>query len=99
MIKISFKKKKPKKKSFVRFSKKCLCAMIVLWFIAALVCAVVVAVQLIRGDMAVNTGDLVTCVGIPMTGGVIGYMIKSAVEDNTKKGTTYENVEREIDKP
>ncbi|MBQ8836651.1 MAG: hypothetical protein IJ002_03985 [Clostridia bacterium] len=99
MIKISFEKKRAKKKNFVRFSKKCLCAMIVLWFIAAFACVAVVIVQLIRGDMAVNTGDLVTCVGIPMTGGVIGYMIKSAVEDNTKKGTTYENVENEIDKP
>ena len=84
MIKISFEKK-PKKKSFVRFSKKCLAAMIVLWFIAAFVCVGVVVMQLLRGDMTVNTADLVTCVGMPMTGGVIGYMIKSALEDNVKK--------------
>ena len=83
MIRISFDKK-PRKKNFVRFSKKCITAMIVLWFIAVFVCVAVVAVQTLRGDMTVNTGDLVTVVGIPMTGGVLGYMIKSAVEDNRK---------------
>ena len=84
MIKISFDKKN-KKRSFIRFSKKCITAMIILWFLAALVCIAVVAVQTVRGDMAVNTADLVTVVGIPMTGGVLGYMIKSAIEDNRKK--------------
>lgn len=99
MIKILFEKKN-KKKSFVRFSKKCITAMIALWFIAALVCIVVVAVQTVRGDMTVNTMDLVTCVGMPMTGGVIGYMIKSAVEDNRKKENTYETADfEETDKP
>lgn len=93
---ISFEKKS--KKSFVRFSKKCLAAMIVLWFIAAFVCVGVVIAQAVRGDMTVNTSDLVTCVGIPMTGGVIGYMIKSALEDNRKKENTYES-ENEIDQP
>lgn len=99
MIKISFEKKN-KKKSFVRFSKKCITAMIVLWFVAALTCVFVVSVQLVRGDMSVNTSDLVTCVGMPMTGGVLGYMIKSALEDNSKKGkNTYENIENETFKP
>ena len=96
MIKISFEKK-GKKKSFVRFSKKCITAMIVLWFVAALVCVGVVIAQAIRGDMTVNTSDLVTCVGIPMTGGVIGYMIKSALEDNVKKkDNTEENINEQL---
>jgi hypothetical protein len=77
--------RKNKKRSFIRFSKKCITAMIILWFLAALVCIAVVAVQLIRGDMTVNTSDLVSAVSIPMTGGVLGYMIKSAIEDNRKK--------------
>ena len=81
---------KKNKKSFKRFSKKCLTAMIALWFVAALVCIAVTLVQTVRGDMTVNTGDLVTIVGIPMTGGVLGYMIKSAVEDNRKKENTYD---------
>ena len=67
MIKISFEKKK---RTFKRFSKKCITAMIILWFLAAIVCRSVVLVQLFRGDMTVNTMDLVTCVGMPMTGGV-----------------------------
>lgn len=103
MIKISFEKKNTKKeKRFVRFSKKCITAMIILWFVAALTCVGVVSVQLIRGDMAVNTSDLVTCVGMPLTGGVLGYMIKSAVEDNkSKKENTHEERAdmEEVDKP
>ena len=99
MIKISFDKK-PKKKNYVRFSKRCITAMIILWFIAVLTCIVVVAVQTVRGDMSVNTSDLVTIVGIPMTGGVLGYMIKSALEDNRKKENTYETADfEETDKP
>ena len=82
MIKISFERKK---KSFKRFSKKCITAMVVLWFMAAFVCMAVVMIQLLRGDVTVNTSDLVSVVGIPMTGGVLGYMIKSALEDNRKR--------------
>ena len=96
MIKISFDKKL-RKKNFVRFSKKCITAMIILWFAAALTCIGVVIVQLVRGDMTVNTADLVTVVGIPMTGGVLGYMIKSAIEDNKKKkDNTEENINEQL---
>lgn len=99
-ITIERKPKKAKKKSFIRFSKKCITAMIVLWFVAAVTCVCVVVTQLVRGDMTVNTSDLVTCVGMPLTGGVLGYMIKSAVEDNSKKKeTTYEEFENEVDQP
>lgn len=98
MINISFEKKR--NKTFKRFSKKCITAMVVLWFIAVFVCIAVVAVQTVRGDMSINTGDLVTVVGIPMTGGVLGYMIKSAIEDNRKKENTHENRDfEETDKP
>ena len=96
MIKISFERKN---KSFKRFSKKCITAMVVLWFIAALVCMGVVVTQVLRGDGMVNTSDLVTVVGIPMTGGVLGYMIKSALEDNRKKVNENEEFENETFKP
>ena len=96
MIKISFERKN---KSFKRFSKKCITAMVVLWFIAALVCMGVVVTQLLRGDGMVNTSDLVTVVGIPMTGGVLGYMIKSALEDKRKKVNENEESEKETFKP
>ena len=75
--------------------------MIVLWFLGALACIFVVIVQLMRGDTTVNTSDLVTCVCAPITGGALGYMIKSALEnrEKIKKESTYENIENEVNKP
>lgn len=98
MIKISFIKKK---KSFTRFSKKCLAAMIVLWFIGAVFGFAVVAMQTMRGDMVISLGEVLTYIGAPMTGGIVSYMIKSAIEDNKiKKGNTEdENTISEIDQP
>lgn len=88
-------KAKPRKE----FSKKALAAMIVLWFIGALTCIFVVLVQVMRGDMTVNTSDLTMCICTPMTGGVLGYMLKSAAENREKikggsqpqEGNTYEH--------
>ena len=91
--------RKNKKRGFTRFSKKCIAAMIVLWFIAAAACVCVVITQLIRGDMTVNTADLVTCVSMPLTGGVLGYMIKSAVEDNRKEKIREREGFEETDQP
>ena len=96
MFKIVFEKKN---KPFKQFSKKCLGAMIVLWFIGALFGFAVVSIQAVRGDMTVNLADLLMYIGAPMTGGIVSYMIKSALEDKTKKENMYENVETEIDKP
>lgn len=97
-MKIIFEKKKKKP---LEFSKKALAAMIVLWFFGAAVCMAVVIVQLMRGDTIVNTSDLVTCVCAPITGGALGYMIKSALEnrEKIKKENSYEDIESEIDKP
>lgn len=91
IIKIERKKKKP-----LEFSKKALAAMIVLWFLGALTCIFVVIVQLLRGDMTVNTSDLVTCVCAPITGGALGYMIKSALENREKIKGGIEPQEDEI---
>lgn len=92
-MKITIERKPKKGKKFVRFSKRCIAAMIAMWFVAVLTCVAVVIIQLARGDMTVNTTDLVTCVLAPMTGGIVGYMIKSAIEDNTgKKNTNTEDV-------
>lgn len=73
---------KPRK--FVEFSKRALLAMIALWFVGAAVMFVVVLVQLIRGDYMVNTGDLTMYISAPMTGGILGYMLKSATENREK---------------
>ena len=98
-MKIVFENKKKKKP--LEFSKKALAAMIVLWFFGAAVCMFVVLVQLIRGDAIINTSDLVTCVCAPITGGALGYMIKSALEnrEKIKKESSYEELEDEVNKP
>lgn len=96
MIKISFIKRK---KNFTRFSKKCLAAMIILWFIGAAFGFAVVTVQTVRGDMTISLNDVLLYIGAPMTGGVVSYMIKSAIEDNKKVGTPDENFTSEIDQP
>lgn len=66
------------------FSKRALWAMIALWFIGAAVLIAVVLVQLIRGDYTISTGDLTMYISAPMTGGVLGYMIKSGTENKEK---------------
>ena len=83
-----------KKREFKQFSKRCLGAMIVLWFVGALFGFAVVALQVIRGDMTVSLADLLLYIGAPLTGGFVSYMIKSALEDKRKK--VNENEESEI---
>ncbi len=68
-----------KKKKFVQFSKRCLAAMIVLWFLGAFFGFAAVTVQILRGDMAA-LGDVLAYIGAPMTGGIVSYMLKSAME-------------------
>ncbi len=100
-MKITIERKQKKAKKFVQFSKRCLGAMIVLWFVGALFGFVVVTVQVARGDMTVSLSDLLMYIGAPMTGGIVSYMLKSAAENREKiKGnnpkreeTTYEHTE------
>ena len=81
------------KKQFKQFSKRCIGAMIVLWFIGAIFGFAVCIVQLYRGDI-VSIGDVLAYIGAPMTGGIVSYMIKSALEDKRKKKeNTYEDYE------
>ena len=87
-IKITPKYKPPKanteKKKRREFSKKALCAMVILWFIGAVFGFIVVAVQIARGDMTVSLADLLLYIGAPMTGGIVSYMLKSAAENKEK---------------
>lgn len=91
--------KKTKKKQFKQFSKRCLEAMIVLWFAGAVFGFFVVTVQVIRGDTLVGLSEVLAYIGAPMTGGIVSYMIKSALEDKKKKENTYENIENETQQP
>ena len=72
------KRAKRDKKKSTEFSKRVVVAMTLLWFMAAIFGGVVVYLH--------NYGleSLLTFVGAPMTGGILGYMLKSAFE-NTEK--------------
>ena len=85
MIKISFEKKQ---KTFTEFSKRAITAMIIIWFVGAVFGVGVVAYQLWRGDALISLSEVLAYIGAPMTGGIIAYMIKSAMENvpKIKKG-------------
>ncbi len=73
---------KPKKKR--EYSKAAITAMIVLWFVGAVFGMAVVIWQLITAAYTVNIGDVLMYIGAPMTGGIVGYLVKSAVENREK---------------
>ena len=74
--------KKPKKKR--EYSKAVLAAMIVLWFIGAVVGGFVVLWQLFTSAYAVQLDSLLNYIGMPMSGGIVTYMVKSALENREK---------------
>lgn len=81
---------KSKKKR--EYSKLALTAMIVLWFVGALFGMAVVVWQLISGAYSVGLSELLNYIGMPMTGGIVGYLVKSAVENREKiKGSSGDN--------
>ena len=94
MIKITFERTKKEKRTdkkkgnFVQYSKKVLTAMIVMWFLGAVLGFVVVGVQLYRNDTMVNLSDVLVYIGAPMGGGIVSYMIKSAWEKQGKRGSS-----------
>ena len=80
------KKKQRKRRSgwLSEFSKRVIAALTLIWFLGAFAGLIVVAVQLQRGDYTVMLSDLLTYIGAPMTGGLLGYFIKAAVENREK---------------
>lgn len=75
-----------KKSKLKEYSKKAIAAMIVLWFTVAIFGMVVVIYQLSHAysPESVSLDSLYNYVGIPMTGGVVMYLLKSAVENKQK---------------
>ena len=72
---------KPKKRgNMTTFSKKAVVAFIVAWFLIMAFGVWWCTVQVLRGDMSTNIGDLLVFVGAPVTGAIIGYLAKSAYE-------------------
>lgn len=75
---------KAEKKGLHEFSKIVIVAMIIVWFVGALFGCACVTVQLIRGDYMIGLSELLAYIGAPMTGGIIGYMLKSGFENKEK---------------
>ena len=80
-------------KNLKEYSKRVLSLMIALWFVGAAFGSVVIVVELVAtlvgsGEysmaLTVHLPELLTYIGAPMTGGIIGYLIKSAMENREK---------------
>ena len=80
-------------KDVKEYSKKIINLMIVLWFIGAAFGAIIIAVEIIA-TMALVDGfsmaitihlpEWLAYIGAPITGGIVGYLIKSAMENKEK---------------
>ena len=88
--------KKLKSSKLKEYSKRCIAAMIVLWFAVALF-GIGVNIYQLKNTMTpevVTVDPLYAYVGLPMTGGIVGYLIKSAMENKEKiKGNITSNEE------
>ena len=86
--------KKIKRSKLKEYSKRCIAAMIILWFAVALF-GIGVNIYQLKNTMTpevVMVDSLYAYVGLPMTGGLIGYLIKSAMENKEKiKGNITSN--------
>ena len=69
---------KKKKQTLKEFSKKVIFAMIILWFLGAFFGGVIVAVQ------GYGLESLLEFIKEPMSVGILGYLLKSAFENNQK---------------
>lgn len=79
------------KPKFKEFSKRVIVALTVMWFFGALIGTAVVICQLVKGAYLISIDALLTYIGAPMTGGIVGYMIKSAFENREKIKQNFEN--------
>ena len=74
------------------FSKTVIRGMILLWFAGAAFGAMVVVVQLIQSFISgspysqtvVNLPELLSYIGMPVSGAIVGYLAKSAFENREK---------------
>ena len=76
--------KKKKRKTEKQYSKRIIKAMTALWFITAAFAMIIIVIQLFVSPENVSLEGLFTFVGAPVSGGIISYLIKSAIETKTK---------------
>ena len=66
------------------YSKRILSAMIRLWFCGAAFGAGVIICQLVTGEYYVGIHQLLQYIGLPISGCIVGYLVKSAIENKEK---------------
>ena len=88
-----------KPRGLCEYSKRILCAMVALWFIGAAFGGGVVVWQLISGSYYVSLDSLMNYIGYPMSGGIVGYLIKSALENREKIRARFANRPSDTDMP
>lgn len=87
-------------KNLKEYSKKIVRHMIIAWFVGVVFgCAVILAELVLqyRGTgYTVHLPELLTYIGAPVSGCIIGYLVKSAFENVKKieKNNTYEGGDR-----
>lgn len=75
---------KKKQKTDRQYSKRIIKAMTALWFITAAFAMLIIVIQLFVSPENVNLEGLFAFVGAPVSGGLVSYFIKSAIENKTK---------------
>lgn len=82
------KKRKSNRKKLQEYSKRVLAMMVALWFITAVFGAAVIVYQVLNTSYEygsyVSLDGLFNFVGLPVGGGIVSYLIKSAVENKQK---------------
>ncbi len=86
------------KRTAQEYSKRILDRMIGLWFIGAAFGAAVVVAEIVAtfagfggySSVTVHLSDLLMYIGAPITGGIVSYLIKSAMENREKIRNTHD---------
>ena len=87
-----------KKKTLREYSKKIIRIMIILWFAGAAFGAAVIIVELVGVfcgtdsyslGLTVHLPELLNYIGMPVGGGIVGYLLKSAFENREKIRQNY----------
>lgn len=87
-----------RRETLVEYSKRIIRIMIVLWFIGAAFGALVIIVELVgvlcgtegySMGLTVHLPELLNYIGMPVGGGIVGYLLKSAFENREKIKQNY----------
>ncbi len=65
------------------FSKRIVTAILIIWMAGAIFGSAVTVYQLAIGQM-VYIDALLSYIGMPMSGGIVGYLLKSGIENREK---------------